>query len=85
MRAQGAAAAGETDATALEAELASAISAEPGVTLEYAAIVDAESLDRLTVLTREGRALVAARVGSARLIDNVAIRFPGVASAHPGA
>jgi pantoate--beta-alanine ligase len=85
MRARDAAAAGETDATALEAALAAAISAEPGVTLDYAAIVDAQSLDRVTVLTREGRALVAARVGSARLIDNVSIRTPGAASASPGA
>ena len=85
MRARDAAAAGETDAAAIESELAATITAEPGITLEYAAVVDAESLDRLTVLTREGRALVAARVGSARLIDNVAIRIPGVASAPPGA
>ena len=83
--ARDAAAAGETDATAIESRLEAAIAAEPGVTLEYAAIVDAESLDRLTVLTREGRAIVAARVGSARLIDNVAIRVPGVATAPPGA
>jgi len=84
-RAAAAAAAGETDAAALETALAAAVSAEPGVTLDYAAIVDAQTLERVTVLTREGRALVAARVGTARLIDNVAIRVPGVATAHPGA
>jgi pantoate--beta-alanine ligase len=80
-----AAAAGDTDAAALEAELAAAIAAEHGVTLDYAAIVDAMTLERVTVLTREGRALVAARVGSARLIDNVAIAAPGAATAPSGA
>ena len=80
--AQKSAEAGDTDAAALEAELAAKIAAEPGVTLDYAAIVDAKTLERVTVLTRESRALVAARVGSARLIDNVAIRIPG-ASAEP--
>jgi pantoate--beta-alanine ligase len=75
--AQKSAAAGDTDAAALEAELAATIAGEPGMTLDYAAIVDAKTLERVTVLTREGRALVAARVGSARLIDNVAIAAPG--------
>jgi len=70
---------GDTDAAALETELAARIAAEPGVTLDYAAIVDAKTLERVTVLTRESRALVAARVGSARLIDNVAIRVTGAA------
>jgi pantoate--beta-alanine ligase len=65
--------AGETDGAALQWELASAIESEPGVTLDYAAVVDAETLGSVTELRREGRALVAARVGSARLIDNVAL------------
>jgi pantoate--beta-alanine ligase len=83
--AQQAAAAGDTDAAALQAELAARIAAEPDVELEYAAIVDAKTLEPVTVLTREGRALVAARVGSARLIDNVAIRVPGAVTAPSGA
>jgi len=84
MLAGDAAGAGETDATALEAGLVAAISAEPGVTLDYAVIVDARTLERVTVVTRESRALVAARVGSARLIDNVAIRTPADAPAPAG-
>lgn len=79
--AQEAAARGETDAAVLESALAAEIGSEPGVSLEYAAVVDSETLDRATVVTREARALVAARVGSARLIDNVAIRPPGAALA----
>jgi pantoate--beta-alanine ligase len=68
------AAAGETDAIALQRELVETISSEPGVTLDYAAVVDAETLAAVTELGRECRALVAARVGSARLIDNVSLR-----------
>ncbi len=69
-------AAGETDAVELQRELAATIAAEPGVELDYAAVVDAGTLECVTELRREGRALVAARVGTARLIDNVALR-PG--------
>jgi pantoate--beta-alanine ligase len=85
MRARDAAAAGETDAKALQAFLAATISAEPEVTLDYAAVVDARTLEPLSVVSGEARALVAARVGTARLIDNVAISSPGGASAPPGA
>jgi pantoate--beta-alanine ligase len=70
--------AGETDAALLQRELAETIAAEPGVELEYAAVVDAGTLESVTTLRRECRALVAAHVGSARLIDNVAL--PPVAS-----
>jgi pantoate--beta-alanine ligase len=73
-RASERAGAGETDAVALQQELAATISAEPGVVLDYAAVVDAGTLECVTELRRECRALVAARVGTARLIDNVALR-----------
>jgi pantoate--beta-alanine ligase len=85
MRARDKAASGETDAAALQAGLVATISAEPGVELDYAAVVDAQTLECVTVVTRESRALVAARVGSARLIDNVAIRTPGGVSTPAGA
>lgn len=68
-----AAASGAADVAAIEAELAKAIAAEPGVTIDYAAIVDAATLERVTDLRRPARALAAVRVGSTRLIDNVAI------------
>jgi pantoate--beta-alanine ligase len=54
------------------------IGREPAVELEYAAVVDAETLVALDVVDRPARALVAARVGAARLIDNVAILPPGL-------
>jgi len=76
-RAQRAAASGTADVAAIEAELAAAIAAEPGVALDYAAIVDAVTLERVSDLRRPARALAAVRVGSTRLIDNVAIKGPG--------
>jgi pantoate--beta-alanine ligase len=67
---------GGGDGGAIQAELAAMIRAEPGVVLEYAAIVDARTLACVAAISRESRALVAARVGNARLIDNVALRPP---------
>jgi pantoate--beta-alanine ligase len=71
-----AARAGETDAEALARGVRQAIEREECVELEYAVVVDAETLSPVTVLQRSARAMVAARVGSARLIDNVAITLP---------
>ncbi len=85
MRARDAAAAGETDAEAMRASLAATISAEPEVTLEYADVVNARTLEPLSVVAGEARALVAARVGTARLIDNVAVSSPGGVPAPAGA
>ncbi|HEX9092557.1 MAG TPA: pantoate--beta-alanine ligase [Coriobacteriia bacterium] len=68
-----AACSGESDAAAIERALTQAIEREPMIELEYAAVVDAETLAPIETLERPGRALVAARVGRARLIDNVAI------------
>jgi pantoate--beta-alanine ligase len=65
--------AGEMDAATLEQGMRRMVGAQAGVELEYATIVDAETLAPLTRLDRRARALVAARVGTARLIDNVAI------------
>lgn len=78
-RAAARAADGETDAVSIAEELASTISSEPEVILDYATVADAATLQPIAVLEREGRALVAARVGKARLIDNVALH-PSAAS-----
>jgi pantoate--beta-alanine ligase len=75
--ANAAALAGETDAHALSRALRQRIETRDGVELEYAIVVDAETLDEATTVQRPCRALVAARVGAARLIDNVAIVPPG--------
>lgn len=68
--------AGETDARVVQLRMAEQVTAEPGVALDYACVVDAETLESVTSLRRECRALVAARVGTTRLIDNVALRPP---------
>jgi pantoate--beta-alanine ligase len=57
----------------LQAEAAKQISAEPGVQLEYFEIADGNNLHPATQNTHYVVALVAARVGATRLIDNMII------------
>ena len=57
----------------VEAVMAAVLAAEPKASPEYAAAVDAATLARLDVLGGELRLLVAARVGQARLIDNLGV------------
>ena len=66
-------ASGERDPAALEAAMAETLAREPGVDVDYAVVVDPESLLPQEVATEASRALVAARVGGVRLIDNVAL------------
>lgn len=70
------AAAGERDTATLEAAAAAIIAAEPRCALEYARVVDAESFR--PVARRAGATIlaVAARVGPARLIDNILLPPP---------
>jgi pantoate--beta-alanine ligase len=42
----------------------------PVDSIDYAVVVDTESLEPLESVEREGVALIAARVGTTRLIDN---------------
>ena len=62
---------GETRSAVLRAEMAKHIGAESLARLEYAAIVDERTWEEPEVLTGPARALVAARVGPVRLIDNM--------------
>lgn len=65
------------DADAARARLVEAIAAAPGVELDYAEIADPDTLDPLHgVHSGPAQALLAARVGSTRLIDNA--RLPAV-------
>lgn len=66
--------AGECDTAAVEATMAGVVAGEPVVQLDYAAAVDAVTLRGSARLGGDLRLLIAARVGSARLIDNVAAR-----------
>jgi pantoate--beta-alanine ligase len=64
------AAAGERDAGALRARMVARVEAEPLATLDYVAVVDDRTFEDVDRLLGPTRALIAARVGRARLIDN---------------
>mgnify|MGYP005841040081 CR=1 FL=1 len=63
-------AAGERDAEVLRETLRSAIAAEPGVRLDYAEIVDDETLESVARCDRPCLAALAVFIGRTRLIDN---------------
>jgi len=65
--------AGARDATVVRQRMADVIATEPSVALDYAEVVRADDLTVPHVLTGELRLLVAARVGPARLIDNIGV------------
>ncbi len=67
---------GERDANMLVALMAREIGATPLARLDYAAVVDEETFSPIGVLDRPARAIVAARVPSTRLIDNLPLPEP---------
>jgi len=69
--------AGERDAARLIAALRQVVGGEPGVALDYAEIVDAETLELVMALRKTCYVLLAARVGGTRLIDNALIEQDG--------
>jgi len=70
---------GQASVAVLEAAMAEALACEPSVEPSYAVVRDAVTLDPLERLEegRPARALVAAQVGTARLIDNVTVTLAG--------
>ena len=70
---------GELGADRVRQILRQRIESEGRATLDYADVADAETLEPLDVLSpdRPAIALVAARVGPARLIDNAFLAPPG--------
>ncbi|MHB9026323.1 MAG: pantoate--beta-alanine ligase [Armatimonadota bacterium] len=64
---------GELETAAIIAAIERFIAEQPVATLQYAIIVDPESLEPLRILTHEARLLIAVLVGKTRLIDNVAL------------
>ncbi|MDE0615396.1 MAG: pantoate--beta-alanine ligase [bacterium] len=64
---------GSRDPGEVEAVMDVVLAAEPKVLPDYAAVVDAATLERPDVLDGELRLLVAARLGRARLIDNIGV------------
>lgn len=69
---------GELDPRALEAAMVATVARVSGgvVDLEYAALVNARTLESAVSLDTPVRAIVAARVGATRLIDNCALIPP---------
>jgi pantoate--beta-alanine ligase len=72
---------GEADPAALADAMAGVVADEPLATLDYAAVVDPVTLAEASDTTQPARAVIAARVGATRLIDNMAIVF-GAADAN---
>jgi pantoate--beta-alanine ligase len=62
---------GERDAATLVAAMAREIGATPDARIDYAAVVDDESFEEVSTIAGPARALVAARFGETRLIDNL--------------
>jgi pantoate--beta-alanine ligase len=62
---------GERNADVIRAAMARTIGAEPRAQLDYVAVVDDSTWEDVSEIRGPARALVAARVGPARLIDNL--------------
>lgn len=69
--------AGERDVARLVVALRRVLDHEPEVVVDYADIVDGETLESVVVLRKICYALLAARIGSTRLIDNALIEQDG--------
>jgi pantoate--beta-alanine ligase len=65
---------GERSAGGLLEAMAGAVIAEPGATLDYAALVDTETLEDVSEITGEIAATLGVWIGDTRLIDNVIVR-----------
>ncbi|MFP5450845.1 MAG: pantoate--beta-alanine ligase [Thermoleophilia bacterium] len=74
--AAGSVAGGERAGAAIEGAAAAVISAEPRCELDYVALIDPDTFRRLPRLVGPAILAVAARVGPARLIDNILLPPP---------
>jgi len=64
---------GRTDCRLIIAEMMDTLQSSPNVAVEYASIVDPETLLELDTITGTVLVAVAARVGTTRLIDNIIV------------
>lgn len=67
---------GERDPARVEARMAEVVASEPLAELDYAVVVDAETLESLDPLAGDVRLLIAARLGRPRLLDNLGVTVP---------
>ena len=65
--------AGQTEAVRLQETMRQVFNKEPGAALDYAEIVDADTLDPVLTLRKSCLILIAAFIGKTRLIDNAQI------------
>jgi len=65
---------GELDVASLLTAVEQAVAAQPLARLQYAVVVDPETLAPLRILNQEARLLIAVYLGSTRLIDNVPLQ-----------
>lgn len=70
--------AGDVDAATIKHKVESMIRAEPAAALEYVSLSDETTLEELATIDRPALLLLAARVGSTRLIDNAVLIPPGL-------
>jgi pantoate--beta-alanine ligase len=68
---------GEQDVLVLKAEMAKRIGAERLARIDYVAVVDESTFEEVERVRGPARALVAARIGDTRLIDNLPLRAAG--------
>ena len=73
---------GEGRADVLKAEMARRIGAESLARLDYVAVVDDRTWEEPAILDGPARALVAARFGQTRLIDNLLLPWAGGSTVH---
>jgi pantoate--beta-alanine ligase len=71
---------GVDDADLVEKSMAESLERQPLFQLDYAAVADPETLERPARITGEVRLLLAARIGRARLIDNIPATPPSAAA-----
>jgi pantoate--beta-alanine ligase len=64
---------GERSGTAIELRVRAELEREPGITVEYVAVVDPERLEPRERVDSDTIVAVAARVGKTRLIDNIVL------------
>jgi pantoate--beta-alanine ligase len=75
---------GEREASVVQRALAARLAAEPGAVLDYAAVVDADSLRPLERIASAVLIVVAVKFGTTRLIDNLLLEVGEPGASAPG-
>jgi pantoate--beta-alanine ligase len=70
-------AAGTTDAAEIRGMMVAVLEGVPTLEIEYVSLVDAETLEAVEQVAGRVLVAVAARLGPARLIDNIVLEGPG--------